>query len=348
MDSFEEKLVRSWPLRRWEGMTLLLAVSGGADSVALLRAATALAKLNRAKLIVGHLNHQLRGDSSDADEYFVRQLASDCDCEIIVERANVTLIAAQRGDGIEEAARRCRYTFLQEQAEKLGARYVVTAHTANDQAETVLHRIVRGTGIEGLAGMRRARPLGQAVALLRPLLDFKREEVIDYLQRLGQPFCHDASNDDARFTRNRIRQRLIPELVEQYNPNIIDSLLRLSQVAAGAQQVVDDRVEQIWSGAVTRLEAGELHIDLSQLQKERPAVISSLLIRVWREQDWPRQAMGHREWIRLSQMCELSPEPSPAPSQQPPPQQSPSQQILPGEVTAQKRGEQLILTRPDR
>ena len=110
-------------------------------------------------------------------------------CEI--GEGRVAEAAALQGDGLEAAARAERLAFLQAAAERFGARYVVTAHTADDQAETVLHRILRGTGIAGLAGMRRARPLGPAVTLIRPLLAIRRAEIRDYLAELNQPFCED-------------------------------------------------------------------------------------------------------------------------------------------------------------
>ena len=154
----------------------------------------------------------------------------------------------------EATARTARYAFLQETAERFGARYVVTGHTADDQAETILHRIVRGTGIAGLAGMARVRPLGPAATLIRPLLDFRRLELLAYLTDLGQPFRSDSSNSDTAFTRNRIRCRLLPELAAEYNPGVVASLVRLGRLAGEVQSVVDALVEDL--AALCLLPAG--------------------------------------------------------------------------------------------
>jgi tRNA(Ile)-lysidine synthase len=128
------------------------------------------------------------------------------------------LLSGGHPDGVEAAARAARYEFLQATAERLGARYVATAHTADDQAETVLHHIVRGTGLAGLAGMSRARSLGAAATLIRPLLSFRRRDVIEYLGALGQSYCEDTTNRDPAFTRSRIRHELLPLLASGLQP----------------------------------------------------------------------------------------------------------------------------------
>ncbi len=211
-------------------MTVLLAVSGGADSVALLRAMAALKTRGAGRLCVAHFNHQLR-DGADEDERFVVDLCQRFDLVCETGRHDVEQSATLSGEGIEETARRVRYAFLSETAGRLGARFVATAHTADDQAETILHRIVRGTGIVGLAGMSRSRPFGP-VTLLRPLLSIRRHELLEYLSDLGQPFREDPSNADRRFTRNRIRHELLPLLAKQYNSSVVEAVLRLGLLAA--------------------------------------------------------------------------------------------------------------------
>ena len=163
----ELKLAAAWPPSDWADVTVLVAVSGGGDSVALLRAMTALETGGQGRICVAHLNHQLRPDA-DEDERFVVELSRRLGVACEVERVAVDRLAAQAGDGLEAAARSARYRFLEQAAGRLGARFVATAHTADDQAETILHRIVRGTGVRGLAGMARVRPLGHAT-LIRPL-----------------------------------------------------------------------------------------------------------------------------------------------------------------------------------
>jgi tRNA(Ile)-lysidine synthase len=284
----------------------LLAVSGGADSVALVRAMKALEDSGKGRLSVAHLNHQLRGPESEADEAFVIGLCRGLQVPCRTTRADPHRFQSGGGDGLEAAARRLRYEFLRKTAEEIGARYVVTAHTADDQAETILHRILRGTGIAGLAGMARVRPLGPAVTLIRPMLGFRRTEVLEYLDRLGQPYRRDSSNEDLRFTRNRIRRQLLPQLAEQYNPDVIGALLRLGSLAAEAQSVVDEIVEKLVARSVSIESAGPVCIDTAALTGQPRYVIRELLIATWRRQNWPLQAMGLAEWNLLAEMIGTS------------------------------------------
>src|SRR3569623_1408931 len=165
---FERRLAEDWAPSDWSDLTVLVAVSGGADSVALLRGMAALRRSGPGRLIVAHFNHALRAAAAE-DERFVVELCRELGLVCEVGRSRVAERAAECGDGVEAAARHARYEFLQATADRLGARYVATAHTADDQAETILHRILRGTGLAGLSGMSRSRPLGQAVPLLRPM-----------------------------------------------------------------------------------------------------------------------------------------------------------------------------------
>ena len=213
----DQELAAAWPPESWADVSVLVAVSGGADSVALLRGLAGLKVGGEGKLVVGHFNHRLRGEESDGDEQFVARLAEELGLGLECGRLEAGDIDACP-DGIEEAARRQRYRFLTETAERVGARYVACAHTADDQVETVLHRILRGTGIAGLAGIPRCRRLSPAVTLIRPLLEVRRAELVDYLASLGQSYREDSSNLDRRFTRNRIRHDLLPQLAKDFNP----------------------------------------------------------------------------------------------------------------------------------
>ncbi len=186
---FETHLAECWPPEEWLELTVLVAVSGGADSVALLRAVATLKTGGAGRLCAAHFNHKLRHEA-DEDQRFVVSLCKQLCLSCETGCREVAQLAADRGEGIEPAARRARYDFLKETAGRLGARFVLTAHTADDQAETILHRVVRGTGISGLAGMSRSRCLGHAT-LLRPLLGVRRRELEEYLHDIGQPFRED-------------------------------------------------------------------------------------------------------------------------------------------------------------
>ncbi len=332
--AIETRLAQSWPPDQWHDLTLLLAVSGGADSVALLRAMLALKLAGDGRLIVAHVNHHLRGEASDADEHFVADLCHDL--QIPCEIGHVDLQSEdRRDDGIESAARSARYAFLQQAASRVGARYVVTAHTADDQVETILHRILRGTGISGLSGMERARPLGPAT-LLRPLLEFRRSELLQYLEQLSQPYRVDASNSDFRFTRNRIRGQLLPELAAAFNPMVADALLRLGNLAGEVNAVMDRLVDRLYASSVTELRPDGVSIRADRVMGVERYLVRHLLMAVWRRAEWPMQAMGYPQWDLLADMLVPAAQRSPA---------TPHKQVFPGAVLAESIGDALHLTR---
>jgi tRNA(Ile)-lysidine synthase len=274
----------------------VVAVSGGADSVALLRAlADGPATPG---LVVAHLNHRLRGAESDADAAFVAAL-----CPHLPHSAeSVDVAAVAAGDNLEDTARRVRYDFLARVARETGASWVTTAHTLDDQAETVLHRLIRGTGLRGLRGIAESRELAPGVKLLRPMLTVSRAEVIAYLRAIGQPWREDASNRDPAFTRNRIRHELLP-LLRTFNPEIDEALGR---TAAQADEVYAD-IEQVAAAvlsAVERPRAGRtVVLDRAGLDGVSPHAVRELLHLVWEREGWPRGGMTLDHWQRAADVA---------------------------------------------
>jgi len=332
----EAELATTWPPEHWRDLTALLAVSGGGDSVALMRAMVALRGGGVGRLVVAHFNHNLRGDESAADEAFVVRLSQQLDLPCRVGRAGEGQLVAESRDGLEAAARAARYWFLEQTAAGLGARYAVTAHTADDQAETILHRVLRGTGIGGLAGMERARPLGPAAALIRPLLDVRRAELIAYLDDLGQPYRRDSSNQDTRLTRNRIRHDLLPQLARQFNPAVIDALLRLGRLAGEAQATIGAMVDELSEQCVVCRDPQLVEIDAARLAGQTRHVIRELLVATWRRQGWALRAMGFTEWDQLASMVLGSGSGRSS---------SPPKQVFPGRVLAEPDEGRLTLRR---
>ena len=322
----EIALADAWPPEAWQDVTVLLAISGGADSVALLRAICALKTGGEGRVCVAHFNHRLRGEESATDEAFVVDLAARFNLPCQLGSAGDETSPEASGDGLEAAARAARYEFLRRTAARLGARYVVTAHTADDQIETILHRIVRGTGIVGLAGMRRARPLGSAASLIRPLLGFRRARLVAYLDDLGQPCRYDSTNADVRFTRNRIRHELLPLLAVQFNPGVTDALLRLGNLAGEVQAVADSLVNRLAGQCVVAEGADAVRVETRVLAGEHRYLVRELFMAVWRRQGWPMQAMGFTEWDLLAEMAQACAGGTPDP---------PSKQTLPGNILAE-------------
>jgi len=326
--NFAQQLALAWPPEGWRDLTVLVAISGGADSVALLRGLAEIRLAGPGRLVGAHFNHRLRGAESDADEQFVVELCRGLGLSCEVGRADAGRLSATGADGLEAAAREARYAFLQAAAERLGARYVVTAHTADDQAETILHRIVRGTGLAGLAGMPRYRPLGPAVTLLRPLLGLRRSDVTAYLAELGQPYREDATNADAIYTRNRIRLELLPQLARQYNPQVVESLLRLGRLAGESQSVIAAQVNALLPKCVRHESPNRISIDCRAVASQPRAIVRELVVVAWRGQGWGEQSMGFDHWERLADLVQYT---------------SPATLTLPGAVQATRRGDELNL-----
>jgi tRNA(Ile)-lysidine synthase len=216
-----------------DGAPLILAVSGGPDSMALLHVSARAAPRHGWRLIVAHLDHGLREDSAD-DAQFVTDAASRLGLEAKVSRTDVAALAAERGDGIEEAGRMARYAFLEEVAAAAGSDAVIlTAHSADDQAETVLLHLARGTGLTGLSGIAERR--GRVV---RPLLGVRRPQLRAALDEAGVHYRVDPSNDDRRFSRNRARAELLPAF-EELHGRAIEGVGRMASQAASDDGLLD-------------------------------------------------------------------------------------------------------------
>lgn len=215
------------------GSSVVAAVSGGADSTALLDALVRLRDLKKYpdEIFAAHLNHRLRGEESDQDEQFVRRLAGRFDLKIFVEQVNAADVARGEKRNLEATARRLRYDFLWRVAAKCNAEFILTAHTRDDQVETILMRLLRGSGPQGLRGIHRVVLFDEKVKLARPLLSVTREEVLSHCEFYGIDFRVDSSNLEHDFTRNRIRRELLP-LLRTFNPGSNDALIRFAELVA--------------------------------------------------------------------------------------------------------------------
>lgn len=206
-----------------------MAVSGGADSVALLCLLYRLSSSLGLTLAVAHLNHRIRGKESDDDAEFVKKLASRFGISCVIGNIDVPKIAKNSSLSLEMAARKARYDFLVKTAYKLRANVIATAHTADDQAETILLKLARGAGARGLAGIPRELFLDD-LKVVRPMLDIRRSEIEAFLQELNQTWREDKTNRNPAYLRNRVRHEVLPFLEKKLNPEIRIALLRASEV----------------------------------------------------------------------------------------------------------------------
>jgi len=278
---------------------LLVGVSGGADSVALLRALVLLRDELQCELTVVHVNHQLRAAAQD-DAVWVRALCDSLQARCCIETVDIAAEAARTRRGIEETARSARRQLFEAISAEIGCTQVAVAHTADDQVETILHHLIRGTGIAGLRGMAASHVLAGGVRLLRPMLSVSRSDVLAFLHGLDQPFREDETNTDERMTRNRIRHDLLPLLESSYNPAIRAALLRLGEQAADLEEFVASEAEALLQRTLFDSSANVCRLDVCRLAEAPRHLVRECFVRLWRRQHWPRQGMGFIEWNRLA------------------------------------------------
>ena len=261
-----------------EGSKLVVAVSGGPDSVCLLHVLSSLAGELGLTLHIGHLDHGLRGKESFADAEFVASLSEKLQIPVTIGHADVKAYQASTGMTLEEAAREVRYSFLSEVCQSVGAGYILTGHTRDDNVETILLHVIRGSGTRGLVGLRplttREIDVGD-VTVVRPLIDITRNETVDYCRHFALEPRTDSSNLELSPLRNKIRLKLLPMLAE-YNSNISDALLRMSSSAGSELDYLDRRLEDIWDDIVARKD-DVLTLDMKGLAGVHPALKRHLL-----------------------------------------------------------------------
>jgi tRNA(Ile)-lysidine synthase len=283
----------------WDGAATVVAISGGPDSVALFRAVHEL--YPDVRLVLAHLNHRLRGAESDADEAFVVRL-HEAHAAAGLRRHSIDVAAAAKAeaDNLEAVARRLRYEWLQQVAAETQCRWLMTGHNADDQAETVLHRLLRGSGLRGLRGIAPRKPLSSALTLLRPLLMVTRAEILEYLAARQQDYCTDRTNLDPAFTRNRIRHELLPLLASQYNPDIARLLGQLAAQAEETYAATEQHAQELLTSA-ERPRAGTLLIfDRAALTEASRDLMRELFRLVWQREGWPENDMTFDAWDRIA------------------------------------------------
>jgi tRNA(Ile)-lysidine synthase len=273
------------------GEHVLAAVSGGADSVALLVCLKALAEEMELKLTVAHLNHMLRAAESDADEEFVRATCAELAAPLIVERRDLR----RERNNLEQAARLVRYRFLEEAASRCGAEKIAVGHNRQDQAETVLLNLFRGSGVEGLAGIRPI--MGRIV---RPLIECTREQILAYLAERGFGCREDSSNTELAFRRNRLRRELIPYVQSHFNPKIVDVLAREAELFRRTAEYLD-----LESGReYRRIKAPGDKLPLAELTALHPALQAWVIRRALRECRGDLRRITSTQIERILRLCQ--------------------------------------------
>lgn len=303
-----------------QGGRVGVAVSGGADSVALLHILQRLADKFRIEPIVLHVNHELRGEESEADEAFVRELAASLKLPAFVERSHP-------GEGnLEQAARGLRREFFLRCMAEQHLACVALGHTRSDQAETVLFRFLRGSGLTGLAGMRPVTEEG----FIRPLLTSSRAEIRDWASAEGISWREDSSNEKLDFARNRLRRETIPALAQAYNPNLENVLAGMADLASAEEDYWNQQVEPVYQQITKRTQLGSF-FQIEALMDLHPAVRRRILRRALKDLRGDLRSIDFPHVEAILNLCNSS--------------QGHDRVLVPG-VDAIRSFDTLLLTRP--
>lgn len=253
---------------------VVVAVSGGVDSVVLLDLLARERSILGLDLILGHFNHQLRGAESDGDEAFVLDRARHYGIEAYVERANTAEIARQKGRGVQETARQLRYSFLEQLLLSSGFTAIATAHNADDNAETILFNLFRGSGVAGLAGIPVYRHDNRVV---RPLLFAPRAEIEEYAGAEEIPFRTDSSNANDHYTRNLIRHKILPVVREHINPGFVAALHRSAELFRELEVFLTAHARRSLEFVIIRSSEDEVHLSIPRL-RSHPVLVQQYII----------------------------------------------------------------------
>ena len=279
------------------GETVVVAVSGGPDSMALLRILEAMQEEMDLRLVAAHFNHGLRGEEGDGDEGFVRQNAEDLKLRLECGRADIPRLLRASGRSAEDLCRRMRYDFLHRTAERFGAQRIALGHHLQDQAETVLMNLIRGCGPRGLRGMQ---PLRDA-RIIRPLLESDRNEILRFLRECGIRSVTDSSNDSDRFLRNRLRKSLLPAM-RRFNPKVDVALVKTAEILRNEdlylQEIVDERLEH-WG---VQRRATSLDVPLSELRCLPPALGHRILKELLERMAPERKGIGYAHVLAVADL----------------------------------------------
>lgn len=292
------------------GHKIVLAVSGGPDSTALLHLLCALRESMELKPIVAHVNYGLRGMESDSEEDFVRSLAAEYDLPFEVERVNLKSKVESEGGNLQSTARRVRYRFFAEVARKHGASWIATGHTLDDQAETILFRLIRGAGRKGLSGIPAVRKW-RGLRICRPLIEISRSEIESFLEANDYESRTDSSNLKTGYSRNLIRLQILP-VIEQMNPDFLQTVSHLGEVLRDEERLLEELTDELAERVSLREDEMPLgahwgaNADL--LAEQSPALLRRLLLKRLRKLGLKRPKSLYRK-IELALRCILSSKP---------------------------------------
>jgi tRNA(Ile)-lysidine synthase len=251
--------------------SVLVGLSGGPDSVVLLYTLYALKKEYLLDIHIAHMDHKFRGEESKADAEFCEELAESLKLDISLGEADVPRIASEKGISAEEAARQERYDFFRRVILKKNIKKLAVGHNKDDQAETVLMRAIRGSGMTGLGGMSPVRNM-RDFTVVRPLIEVSRKEIEQFIKENNLKFRHDSSNDKVIFTRNKVRHELMPRLEKDFNPNIKEVLVNMAENLREENDFLEKFAKRKFRSMSKKSAAGEIKIDIKKFKRQSGAI----------------------------------------------------------------------------
>lgn len=260
------------------GDKLVLGVSGGPDSISMLNILNEIKEEWQFQIYVAHINHMIRKEADD-DEIYVQQYCEKNNIQFFVKRVNVQEIANIQKMGTEEAGRNIRYEFFEEVLQKVGANKIAIAHNKNDKIETIVMNLLRGSGLSGLKGIEPIREQ----KIIRPLIECERQEIEQYCEQYKLEPRIDKTNFENDYTRNKIRNIVIPYIKNEFNPNIIETMDRLSQVATEESNYIELQVEKIYQKLLIERNQNQIILKLKEFNQQEKVIKNRLILLVVRE-----------------------------------------------------------------
>lgn len=252
--------------------SIVVGVSGGPDSMTLLSILLKLKEEFHLKIYVAHVNHMLR-ENAIKDEEYVKEFCKKNNIEIFIKKANISEIAQKEKIGLEEAGRNIRYNFFEEVLKNTKSNKIAIAHNLNDKAETIIMNTLRGSGVSGLKGIEAKRK-----KYIRPLIEIERHEIEKYCIENKINPRHDESNDDNTYTRNKIRNIVIPYIKNEFNPNIIKTLNRLSEIIKEEDEYVQSETEKIFKEILLTDEKNKIEFDPRKFNEQEKVIQKNLIL----------------------------------------------------------------------
>ena len=288
------------------GDRVLVGLSGGVDSVVLLHTLLALKVGYSLELYVAHLDHMFRGEESRGDRRFCEAMTERLNLDIVCGEIDCPKIAKEKGISLEEAARFERYDFFRRTARVKGTEKIAIAHNEDDQAETVLMRAIRGTGIAGLGGMAPLKKM-RGFTVIRPLIEISRKEIEDFMRDNNLGFRHDPSNDKLIFTRNKIRHELIPYLEKNFNPNIKEVLANMAENLRPENEFLDKFSKRKYRAISKRNKDGEIVIEIKKIKRQAEAIRKRILRNALEELKGDLRRFTYQHWREMEELLNNRP-----------------------------------------